>query len=93
MGVGKGCRYVYICDMRRNDTHHCRRDIFYSAVSALLGVGMDAVVKMLGTSDGGSATWRRGPRGLVRAEDIVRARELLRMDWDEYGAFLDKLLK
>lgn len=58
-----------------------------------MGVGVDAVVRMLRTSDNGSAMWRRGPRGLVRAEDIVRARELLRMDWLEYGRFLDKLLK
>ena len=79
--------------MRRDDTHHQRKDIFYSAVGAMLGVGVDALVKMLGTSDNGSATWRRGPRGLVRAEDIVRARELLQMSWAEYGRFLDKLLK
>ena len=79
--------------MRKDDTHHLRRDIFYSAVGALLGVGVDALVQMLGTSDIGSASWRRGPQGLVRAEDIVRARELLRMSWVEYGAFLDKLLK
>ena len=91
VGEGRGCRHVY--NMRREKTHHARRDIFYGAVGALLGVGVDAVVKMLGTSDNGSAPWRRGPRGLVRAEDIVRARELLQMSWVEYGRFLDKLLK
>lgn len=70
-----------------------RSDIFYGAVASVLGVGVVQLLILLGWSESGSAGGRRGPRGLVRAEDIVRARELLRMDWVEYGAFLDKLLK
>lgn len=70
-----------------------RSDIFYRAVASVLGVGVVQLLILLGWSESGSAGGRRGPRGLVRAEDIVRARELLRMNWVEYGAFLDKLLK
>lgn len=70
-----------------------RSDIFYGAVASVLGVGVVQLLILLGWSESGSAGGRRGPRGLVRAEDIVRARELLRMSWDEYGRFLDKLLK
>lgn len=70
-----------------------RTDIFYRAVASVLGVGVVQLLILLGWSESGSAGGRRGPRGLVRAEDIVRARELLQMNWVEYGAFLDKLLK
>ena len=70
-----------------------RTDIFYRAVASVLGVGVVQLLILLGWSESGSAGGRRGPRGLVRAEDIIKARELLRMSWDEYGAFLDKLLK
>ena len=70
-----------------------RTDIFYCAVAGVLGVGVVQLLILLGWSESGSAGGRRGPRGLVRAEDIVRARELLQMNWVEYGAFLDKLLK
>lgn len=70
-----------------------RTDIFYRAVASALGVGVVPLLILLGWSESGSAGGRRGPRGLVRAEDIVKARELLRMNWHEYGRFLDKLLK
>lgn len=79
--------------MSRDGGYVIRRDIFYAAVSTLLGVSVRVLLHELGTSSDGGVGWRRGPRGLVRAEDIVRARELLRMDWVEYGRFLDKLLK
>lgn len=79
--------------MRRGEGYVERRDIFYSAVSAVLGVAVKVLVEELGSSSQGGGVWRRAPKGLVRAEDIVKARELLRMNWVEYGAFLDKLLK
>jgi hypothetical protein len=79
--------------MRKDGSYVIRRDIFYAAVSTLLGVSVRVLLQELGASSDGGVGWRRGPKGLVRAEDIVRARELLRMSWDEYGRFLDKLLK
>lgn len=69
------------------------KDIFYRAVANVLGVNVVQLLTLLGWSEAGTAGGRRGPCGYVRGEDIVRARELLRMNWDEYGRFLDKLLK
>ena len=69
------------------------KDIFYCAVAGVLGVNVVELLTLLGWSEAGTAGGQRGPRGLVRAEDIVKARELLQMDWVEYGRFLDKLLK